>query len=388
MFVPYPLAMYFGKRIHYPPEDGYVGFQPSPMTRGTLTIIWTSVTTIFSCVYVALHFDVPAVEHGAWWRWLYKLLLAMAALVAPEYMLSKAAAELALARSLTKTMQRSGGHRGSFSEASGYSSEPLISSGKRDLRSGQKWRLAHSYFAIMGGFCDSSGHSLTHKNILYFYKHDTIPDFSHNFDNYYRDIKDKSKADPLVKLLVCTQVTWFLANAIARVVLKLPISQLELVACGYIPIALGTYICWWEKPYNVGAHIYLPVETSAESVAQKDTKSHGDIWGLIVGLLGSFIFGACHLIAWNDVFVNTNGQLLWRVCSVIVTALPLLSLIPTIGMGSESTKTISMVAVFIFGFVYISARISLLLLTGLSFWSLPAGVYIDTRWAAFLPRFG
>jgi len=120
----------------------------------------------------------------------------------------------------------------------------------------------------------------------------------------------------------------------------------------------------------------------------KDQKSHGDIWGLSVGLLGSFIFGACHLIAWKDVFVNSNGQLLWRICSIVVTALPLVTLIPTIGMGNESTKEISTVVVVFFAFVYISARVSLLFLTGLSFWSLQAGVYTQTRWATFLPRIG
>jgi hypothetical protein len=55
-----------------------------------------------------------------------------------------------------------------------------------------------------------------------------------------RDIRDKSKADSVAKLIALIQVTWFVAECIIRTAHDLPISQLESMTLGYIPLVVIT----------------------------------------------------------------------------------------------------------------------------------------------------
>lgn len=52
------------------------------------------------------------------------------------------------------------------------------------------------------------------------------------------DISDKSKADGLAKFLACLQVVWMLVQVVARVVLGLPVTLLEVNILGHVLCAL------------------------------------------------------------------------------------------------------------------------------------------------------
>ena len=43
----------------FSPSDNRLGFTSSPDFRGTLDIVWSCMSTIFTCVYVSVHVDVP-----------------------------------------------------------------------------------------------------------------------------------------------------------------------------------------------------------------------------------------------------------------------------------------------------------------------------------------
>lgn len=64
-------------------------------------------------------------------------------------------------------------------------------------------------------------------------------------------IQDKSKADPLVKSIVCLQTTWFCVQCVGRIASKLPISPLELNTLAHATCALIVYVLWWDKPVEV-----------------------------------------------------------------------------------------------------------------------------------------
>ena len=66
-------------------------------------------------------------------------------------------------------------------------------------------------------------------------------------------IRDKSKTDGLAKLIALVQVTWFVAQCIMRAAHSLPISQLESMTLGYIPLFIVTYFFWWNKPKDIGS---------------------------------------------------------------------------------------------------------------------------------------
>ncbi|CAK7206248.1 hypothetical protein SEUCBS139899_009035 [Sporothrix eucalyptigena] len=65
------------------------------------------------------------------------------------------------------------------------------------------------------------------------------------------NIRDKSKSDSLTKLLAVSQVSWFVAQCILRGLEHLPISQIEAMTLGYIPVFLVTYFFWWNKPKDI-----------------------------------------------------------------------------------------------------------------------------------------
>lgn len=65
------------------------------------------------------------------------------------------------------------------------------------------------------------------------------------------NVRDKSKADGIAKLLALMQVSWFVAQCIMRAAHNLPISQIEAMTLGYIPVFFVCYCFWWNKPKDI-----------------------------------------------------------------------------------------------------------------------------------------
>lgn len=65
------------------------------------------------------------------------------------------------------------------------------------------------------------------------------------------EIQDRSKGDVISKLLVLTQVTWFILQFFARLVQHLPATEIEVVTLAYAILNMVTYACWWYKPLAV-----------------------------------------------------------------------------------------------------------------------------------------
>ena len=65
------------------------------------------------------------------------------------------------------------------------------------------------------------------------------------------NIRDKSKADSVAKLIALVQVSWFVVACILRSAHALPLAQLESMTLGYIPLFVVTYFFWWDKPKDI-----------------------------------------------------------------------------------------------------------------------------------------
>ena len=80
-------------------------------------------------------------------------------------------------------------------------------------------------------------------------------------------INDKTKADPITKMLVCIQAGWFIVQCIARVAQKLPLTLLEINTLAHVLIALLMYLFWLPKPYNALSPVLITdpkvIETAA-----------------------------------------------------------------------------------------------------------------------------
>ena len=73
-----------------------------------------------------------------------------------------------------------------------------------------------------------------------------------NFPIFLDDeIKDCSKSDWLVKVVVLVQTTWFVMNCIERLVIKLPLSELEVMTLAYAALSGLIFALWWNKPTDV-----------------------------------------------------------------------------------------------------------------------------------------
>lgn len=77
--------------------DDVVGWVPAPTERGTLTLIWSCVVTIFACTWTVLHLNVPGREDTSLTIALRKTKWMAINIVFPEFIFSKAVCDLRLA---------------------------------------------------------------------------------------------------------------------------------------------------------------------------------------------------------------------------------------------------------------------------------------------------
>lgn len=100
------------------------GWVPEPQGRGTWSILWSCLATIFICTWSALHLDVPK-RHSVWYLLFRKLGWMFIASTAPEVVLYNSADNFFEARDLSNYLVKEG-----------YT----------------KWTLTQTQFAFAGGF--------------------------------------------------------------------------------------------------------------------------------------------------------------------------------------------------------------------------------------------
>jgi hypothetical protein len=114
--------------------------------------------------------------------------------------------------------------------------------------------------------------------------------------------------------------------------------------------------------------------------------------GSLLATAAGLLVGLAHLACWNVEFPDSNGQILWRICSSLLIVLPVIVFIIILGAAiilrhwvTEAMNKIALTLIV----AYCIARIILLVLLGHSFQSLPAAVY-DTHsisWLSYIPFF-
>lgn len=104
-----------------------------PNTRGTLTILWSSIFTLLACTWTVQHLNVPRQYETdglkqkllAQWRKLKWMIIAM---IVPEYILGRAFGEFWSAHNAHRDMLRE----------------------VPEMR--KNWTLVHAFYTNMGGF--------------------------------------------------------------------------------------------------------------------------------------------------------------------------------------------------------------------------------------------
>ena len=222
-----------------PNSTALTGWTAEPNTRGTIDIIWSSVSTMILCAWTSLCLNVPPREWRPWRQVWQKTLLACLCVLGPEFIFQLALGQWASARRSVEAFRRSG-----------YST----------------WTLSHAFFADMGGFVlhpdDWVPFPVNAKQIHYLVTEGYIP-FS-AIDLEPEAIKEKNKGDALARCIAVTQVLWFTINCSMRWLQRYEVTTLELTTLGFIICTLGTYFCWASKPKDVTRPFVLrPSQTLA-----------------------------------------------------------------------------------------------------------------------------
>ena len=189
------------------------------------------------------------------------------------------------------------------------------------------------------------------------------------------ELDDRSKGDVFVKGLALVQVIGLFMQIVARGAAGFPPAQLEIAVIAFALCGFIIYILLLDKPQNVGTPVYISAsrrpsrqELSRLAITGPDpyppvrwnhlvpnhathcVEDNTYIDHLTLGfVVGAVSFGALHCAAWNLRFPTSIEHLLWKIASVLTTAVPLVWIAPgkivrelrrnTVKQKSQSSRT-------------------------------------------------
>lgn len=259
-----------------------------------------------------------------------------------------------------------------------------------------------------------------------------------------REIQDRSKGDAVTKALVVSQTAWFLLQCAARASQHLALTELELATAAFAVLNIIMYVLWCDKPSDVECSIRVRRrrrginETSEEQIQAPEESefadrctgkewnwqscfrgwSWDDVWNmikpfyammggaddetfLVVGwsqnsnnlnilaylsnlMLVTTLFGGIHCIGWSFAFPSRTEQLLWRISSISITAIPLGVVV--IGTILNRFEVLSAIVAFLVPLLYIVSRVVLLVMSLTTLRSLPSSAFQTVEWTTFIPH--
>ncbi len=373
------------------------GWIPEPQGRGTWSILWSCLATIFICTWSALHLDVPN-RRGKWYLLFRKPKYMLVAAAAPEYILFEAAQKFFESRDLLKN---------------------LVGRGNK------KWTLTHMQFACAGGFrtCKTKEGDISEcseKQLYTLIENKSIdgPSISEE------ELQARGKSDLVVKLIAILQIIWFVVQTLFRAIKHYQVTAIEIMTVAFVFCSVFTYCLTLHQPQDVVYPVILDIRTitpatgatTLEGVSDKPNQAREDaeppthrlervrsglrtqyVAGWAAGYVPPFLlvlfasgFGALHCLAWNSPFPTSEERLAWRVCSVTTTALPAVltlesSLFPRRAGGILSDLELR-IGLVIIG-VYTIGRVTIVVLAFMTLRALPADAFKTVNWNNYIPHF-
>ncbi|KAH8585642.1 hypothetical protein B0O99DRAFT_126286 [Bisporella sp. PMI_857] len=416
-------------------KEARQGWQQEPNDRGTISLVWSCLTTLFICVWAALHNNVPSKNDSSAKNFSRKLKWTFVSIIAPEMITAGAFLQWRSARQFAQHMKAAG----------------FI-----------QYTQTHGFFANMGGvivyrdcpkteagfFCDCYAGPVDADGLYNLVNHGRL--LKHD-DLSTNSINDKSKADCFVKAVACFQALWQGMQCIGRTAQGLPLSALELATMAYVVCALANYIFWWNKPLDVmvptaiflecgefrsqadlfnQARAFAPSTLGAKAMFERpqnesDVSRRGRVANDSCGghmrmetvvfpvVVFCLVFGGIHCAAWNFSFPSQTEQTLWHIASLVSTfGIPVSCVLEGcfewFGLthlyseefprlqhrtGKSSPRSggkagwLDICANCATWLPYSAARIYLVVEVFVSLRSLPEGTYDVVDWTKFLPHF-
>ncbi|KZP06160.1 hypothetical protein FIBSPDRAFT_764841 [Athelia psychrophila] len=397
--------------------------------RSLVGIVTSCLATIFACVWVAVHPNVPGPKQGRTSRYFESFKLVAVTLLVPEWVLAWAVRQFLQARKYRDKLERASiygafamvynknrPHERNTRRASSSDEEidqPPAPHNTPSKDSTDKWTMTHGFLMTMGGFRYYRGGQPTcpleyHEVLVLVESRSLVPPTA-------GELRDKSKGDALSKTIAILQTLWFVAQCIARRVENLAITNLEIVTLAYTAITVAMYAAWWHKPLNMrcpvrvkgdeefvknrrpfkwthildyvtGDHDWLITLSGEERVptfwSSCSSRSQLPLHADIIALSVAMVFGAVHCAAWSYAFPSLEQQKMWRVCAITITAIPL-PMAVYLGSFSGFLKVIFMA---LGALLYILARSILLVLALTTLHQLPLSAYQTVQWTTWIPH--
>lgn len=273
-----------------------VGFVPEPSCgRGTVSIIWSCLATIFFVVWTVLHIDYRGSKSRVIWG--------AATFFMPEVMPAAAAQQLTLAWRLQRRL--------------------------RNIRGWNSWGLEQSFLIIKNGVKDEgSGDILTADRLVELaqrgqHKHPgggihigMLPQ--------KEDIDKRSKKSWFEKIIAGGQALWFSANLVSRLVGGYQVTLLEDMTMAYACCGLIAMVAWFRCPQDIQDP--YEVDLTRVGASTKTQAGEGRLCSLeMVGnrclsgrvIVSLFMVTAVHLGAWQYPFPSEAEAWVWRSCALV-----------------------------------------------------------------------
>ena len=409
--------------------------------RGTISLLSQCLSTIFLCVYTALHFDIPVRPLSKWAVSIRKLIFTLIMAIAPELLPYNAFNHWYRARKLHTLWNASIDSKLSMKQV-----HYLLSGGMQISASTEHHDRVLEVELLV--FINQVGLAPSHSSE----KH---PDFQKFWDTVIaklpsdRDLDDKSKSDVVGKAITCLQVAKSLVLIIGRLIYGLDVSLLEVTTAAYIALTLLAYLFWFKKPYNVATYqtVELPFcsdklgldrerynvsvlsaeptehlkrraareanpsnlvssnlytgslsEDDFYGIGDKRERRRDDLISLAALILFCSILGGIHIAAWNYQYPSQPEAWLWRASCLLLGSLPWYLIYAQhveycvknarrTGAAQWHQKT-NTICLYILYASYPIARIFLIVEVFVSLRAAPSGIYQQPDWTTYLGHIG
>lgn len=373
--------------------------------RDTLSLLWTCLSTVFLCVWTAIHPNTPPQNpHNHWSKRKWCLLT----LLFPELVFQFILTEFASAKRLRDRqykIKRDAGGDLPLNEMSHH--EPCcnrkkISGGNSNS---EKLGLKHTYLIVMGALQFRLGEQSpkypTEEGFEILVQYDMLP--SVTFLN--ERIERRQKSDYPTKAIVCVQVLWISIETIARQICGLPITPLEHVTLAQIWFAFCVYAVWATKPQGLEEPIIINLSSCSRCLQFLDKTEYfvekrpefnfvEDLTRYLLCFVAdtfvSLIYVGIHAWGWNAPFPTYAELILWRVAVCVFCAslgtFGVWTLIEWVFEKGRHPEKNSMLVIVLIGLG--CARVIFITEAFVSLRRLPPGSYITTSWSNILPHIG
>lgn len=245
----YVLVMHYGGPTHFTSSDPRAGFQPAPHGRDTMDIISSCASTLVTCIYSSVHFNISRGQshrlsfkeklrsRNYWLDLWVKVSFWLLAIFSPEMLVLHAYYEYMIARRDVAWM-REKGH--------------------------EEWSMTLAFFADMGGFVTEDSREVHSGFGIHEYLFRNNEPGMIDCKALEYDIADRTKADILFKILTTLQICRFFVGTVVRFIVSLPVAPLETITCAYVVCTLAYYGLWLQKPYNVNERIVVKVSRTLQ----------------------------------------------------------------------------------------------------------------------------